>query len=512
MPADRNLLFGVLALQAGAITPSQFVEGCTLWANKKNEPLADLLLEKGWLGRANRENVDRLMESKAPKGSPSVFDFEGAEDAPSSETKPDFESGGQVLLSTVSCKPKKGQRYTLTRLHAEGGTGRVWLARDSPLGREVALKELQPGESGDPDVWNRFLIEAKITGQLEHPGIVPVYELAQRTEDKQPFYTMRFLRGRTLTDTVRTYHRKRTAGDAGSLDLQELFRAFVSVCNAVAYAHSRGVIHRDLKGQNVVLGNFGEVIVLDWGLAKVMGEPTNSDARTPNASMGRKQDSVNTGWSQAHTVHGQVMGTPSYISPEQAEGRLEEIDQRSDVYGLGAILYEILSDRPPFTGEKIHDVLRQVIEEEPIRPRQHVDTTPPALEAICLKALAEKPADRYPAAETLAQDVPALVSRRAGVGVPGLLERSNRPLAETTSNERHGRGGGRGGDRLFGVGSLTSDQRQSASASRPGLGGADPKASKPTPGRAAQREIQNEAARASWAQGMRNVLPFFSEH
>jgi serine/threonine-protein kinase len=299
------------------------------------------------------------------------------------------------------------ERYTVTRLHAKGGIGQVWLARDVILGREVALKELQPEYAGHPEAWARFLAEAKVTGQLEHPGVVPVYELSQRPENKQPFYAMRFVRGRTLSEACKSFHQKRRASQAGPLDLIALLNAFVAVCQSVAYAHSRGVIHRDLKGGNVVLGEFGEAIVLDWGLAKVVGEGSQPDgepnAVTPPATLppvslhdtGRRHD----------TVQGQVLGTPAYMSPEQAAGRTDEIDERSDVYGLGTLLYEILTGQAPFLGADSHEVLQKVIEEPPLPPRAADATTPPALEAICLKALAKRPADRYPSAADLAKDV-----------------------------------------------------------------------------------------------------------
>ena len=164
-------------------------------------------------------------------------------------------------------------RYTLTHLHAKGGMGRVWLARDGALGRQIALKELRPDQADNSILCSRFLYEAKITAQLEHPGIVPVYEVGQ---GEVPYYTMRFVKGRTLSEAIRAYHKKRVAGEADSVDLVALLTSFVGVCHAVAYAHSRGVIHRDLKGQNVVLGDFGEVIVLDWGLAKRIG-PDQAD-------------------------------------------------------------------------------------------------------------------------------------------------------------------------------------------------------------------------------------------
>jgi serine/threonine-protein kinase len=300
---------------------------------------------------------------------------------------------GHVLIKALDLNPERRDRYALTRLHAQGGIGRVWLARDDSLGREVALKELLPERSGDPKVWGRFLTEAKITGQLEHPGIVPVYELTHRDGDRAPFYTMRFVRGRTLSEATRAYHARRREGRAERLDLLALLNAFVGVCNAVAFAHSRGVVHRDLKGQNVVLGDFGEVIVLDWGLAKLVDQP-GAGAGPQLAVDGH-----------GATLDGQVMGTPAYMAPEQAEGRVDLIDQRTDVYGLGATLYEVLTGRPPFSGAGPSEVLRRVREDAPERPRAVCPDIPAGLEAVCLKAMAKRPSDRYPSAAELGQEV-----------------------------------------------------------------------------------------------------------
>jgi WD40 repeat protein/tRNA A-37 threonylcarbamoyl transferase component Bud32 len=406
---DRNLLFGVLALQADLIDQSQFVEACTLWTTRKHVPLADLLVERGLLTAADRAHVDWLLARQiqrhrgdAHASLAAVADgavrhaLFALEDVTVHQSLADLGTAA-AADGTINYTPEPNQRYTLRRLHATGGIGRVWLAYDSDLGREVALKELRPERSQNQGFSNRFLHEAQITGQLEHPGIVPVYELTRRSDVRQPFYTMRFIKGRTLTDAIRAYHEKRAAGRAEPLEHVALLNAFVATCNAVAYAHSRGVIHRDLKGQNVVLGDFGEVVVLDWGFAKVLGRAEGSTEAAPVVL------AAETG--PCHTVQGQVIGTPAYMSPEQAEGETDRIDYHTDVYGLGAILYELLTGRPPFAGTEIEEVLRQVRDAEPVRPRQIWAGVPRALEAVCLRALAKKPEGRYASAGELAREV-----------------------------------------------------------------------------------------------------------
>ncbi len=161
------------------------------------------------------------------------------------------------------------ERYTLIREVGEGGLGKVWLAHDNDLAREVAIKEIKPGTESSQAA-RRLIREAQITGQLQHPNIVPVYEVHR---GGRPFYAMKLVNGETLSEAIQRHHAQRRAGQADPLSLPRLLNAFVSICEALAYAHSRGVIHRDLKPQNIVLGEYGEVIVLDWGLAKVIGEP-----------------------------------------------------------------------------------------------------------------------------------------------------------------------------------------------------------------------------------------------
>ncbi|HKD37517.1 MAG TPA: protein kinase [Pirellulales bacterium] len=286
-------------------------------------------------------------------------------------------------------------RYTLTRLHAEGGLGRVWIARDADLNRDVALKELKASPANHPETSQRFVKEAQVTGQLEHPNIVPVYELGHRPEDNKPFYTMRFVHGQTLRDAVADYHRQRHGGRVDPVEWLRLLQAFVSICNAVSYAHSRGVIHRDLKPDNVLLGGFGEVLVLDWGLAKT-GD-TRDEHLTP------------VDISETATLHttlsGRILGTPAYMAPEQAEGLIEQIDERTDVYGLGAILFEILTGRPPHLYGDTADIIGQIIRDPTPLPRSMNSEIPRALDAICAAAMAKERSRRYPAAEELARDM-----------------------------------------------------------------------------------------------------------
>jgi PAS domain S-box-containing protein len=293
--------------------------------------------------------------------------------------------------------PRSGGRYVRLELHDQGGMGRVWVARDIGLDRDVALKELRPELADNPSLLARFLREARITGQLEHPGVVPVYELARSDDPPQPFYTMRFVRGRTLTQASLEYHQKRAAGADASLDLAVLLQAFVMVCNTVGFAHSRGVIHRDLKGQNVILGDFGEVVVLDWGVAKLMERRDNPEAGPDTPGTDSDDASL--------TRPGQALGTPACMAPEQASGRFDRIDHRTDIYGLGAILYEVLTGQPPFSGSSAREVLRKVQEEHPAPPRHICPEVPPGLERVCLRALAKNPEDRYAATKEMAEAV-----------------------------------------------------------------------------------------------------------
>jgi eukaryotic-like serine/threonine-protein kinase len=293
-----------------------------------------------------------------------------------------------------------GTRFHILRLHARGGLGEVFLAEDVELHRQVALKEIQDQHADNPESRARFLLEAEITGGLEHPGIVPVYGLGHYA-DGRPYYAMRFIKGDSLKAAIDRFHKPEAALDPGerAVAFRKLLARFVTVCNAIAYAHSRGVLHRDLKPGNIMLGKYGETLVVDWGLAKPL-VPTDPNLQAESLLLRPHAASAS-----AETVAGAALGTPQFMSPEQAAGRLDQLGPATDVYSLGATLYALLTGLAPFTDSDVGQVLCKVEGGDFPLPRKVRHDVPAPLEAVCLKAMARRPEYRYLTPRALADDL-----------------------------------------------------------------------------------------------------------
>jgi serine/threonine-protein kinase len=448
--AARDLLFGLLALQNGLISRDQLVAAFAVWTASSDRPMADILESQEALVSPHRALVEALVEAHlklhggepekslaaldltlnrstrqhlVTVGGPEIEETLAHVGIGSADTEPDLERTAGFAQGD---SPFNGQRFRVLRPHAQGGLGAVFVALDSELNREVALKQILERHADDPSSRQRFLIEAEITGGLEHPGIVPVYGLGTY-QDGRPYYAMRFVRGDSLKEAIARFHARtprleRPPGAGSSkhqpgpthpiqgpddsdptdrtkeLELRRLLRRFLDVCNAIEYAHSRGVLHRDIKPGNVIVGRHGETLVVDWGLAKPLGkieEEHDSDERPllPSSASG-----------SVETLPGSALGTPAYMSPEQAAGDLNRLGPRSDVYALGATLYYLLTGQAPFEGDVV-SILRKVQKGEFVPPRQLDPSIDGALEAICLKAMANRPEDRYPTCRALANDI-----------------------------------------------------------------------------------------------------------
>lgn len=288
-------------------------------------------------------------------------------------------------LRRIATQPDfSGTKYRVIRELGHGGMGTVYLAGDSDLNREVAVKVLNAG-ADEATLGRRMVREAQIIARLEHPGIVPVHDVGALA-DGRVFYAMKLIRGERLDEYT-----------AKVVSLKDRLRKFQAACDAVSFAHAHCVIHRDLKPQNIMIGTFGEVLVVDWGVAKILphvdAEQNDSEADTlrllPDArAAGPQRERAD------DTTHGTVIGTAKYMSPEQQRGEIAELDQRSDVYSLGAILYFLLTNRSPAT----------------VRPREANTKVSKAAEAVCLKSMSASSADRYASAADLAADVARLLN------------------------------------------------------------------------------------------------------
>lgn len=425
MTSDRDLLQALFVQQLGFAPASEVMAAGAQWLVQRETgaSLSDVLHSRGVLDGPQVQLVEALVsEAVAAHGGDAAITLRSlpplSQDSLSGLTStlrpgatPD--RGGQTstasfdsLETPENIGVEARGRYTFDtgpqgRLQelGRGGAGRVVVARDHFLGRDVAMKELhreitQSVQFDTLHVRNleaRFLREARVTGQLEHPAIVPVYELGRRL-DGTMYYTMRQVRGRTLAQALT---------DTRSLEGRlALLPDLLTACRAVAAAHHRDIVHRDLKPQNVMLGPHGETSVMDWGLARVMGRADRHRSTVqlaPDLTGGRDLGPV---------------GTPSYMSPEQAQGSRDELDARSDVWGLGAMLFELLTGRAPYLGKSPWDVLAEVRSQPPPRVLSLEPAAPPELVAVCERALAWNRDQRYPHAGELALELESFLAGR----------------------------------------------------------------------------------------------------
>jgi serine/threonine protein kinase len=474
-PADRNLLFGILAVQMDFITREALIGAMQAWLLDKEKPLGQILIERGDLPQTKRDLLEPLVSAHVAQhhGDPaqslaalsSVSDIvAGLSQVQDDEVQQTLShlrprranTAESIAALSAEASQTTQQRFELLRAHAEGGLGKVWIAKDRELNREVAFKEIKPSHAQDVGSRGRFVLEAEITGGLEHPGIVPIYSLGHH-DNGRPFYAMRFIRGDSLKEAVQKFHSPAKApapksdpnaptvigqnpvqdpvaavarpwdevheedanktdtgsprsGERGyasfeafaSVEFRQLLGRFVDVCNAIEYAHSRGVLHRDLKPGNIMLGKYGETLVVDWGLAKATGKADQfAEAEEPVLL-------PSSGSGVEPTQIGSAIGTPAYMSPEQAAGRLDELGPATDVYSLGATLYHVLTGQPPLRKSAklpLAELLARVQRGEFPTPREINPQIPKPLQAICLKAMSLRRSDRYELTSSLAADV-----------------------------------------------------------------------------------------------------------
>lgn len=307
-------------------------------------------------------------------------------------------------------------RYESGPLLGTGGMGEVRVCGDMRIGRRVAKKTLHI-DTDTPMARARFLREARVQGQLEHPSIVPVYDL-DLDEEGRPFFTMKRVRGDTL-ERILDHLRRKDEAFVKRYAERRLLAAFVQVCLTIDYAHTRGVLHRDLKPGNIMLGDFGEVYVLDWGLAKIIGETDLRESHLPEApgkthedgrvalKMGQAPRGAPEGLSSddaALTAEGALLGTPAYMAPEQVIGH-DAVDAKADVFALGAILFEILTLSRLRTSTRIDELMKAALMGVPVHPKERVANVAPELDALCARALAQAPEERLASARELAEGI-----------------------------------------------------------------------------------------------------------
>ena len=382
------------ALSRGLLSPDVFWDAACRWtlgACPSARDLFENILEPACLEELLREHsgVDTPAPAYTKPSKPSALAI-GMTIAGSTVALGDhgfLESRSSDLLFRDPDEP----RYLVTEELGSGGAGRVVMARDAIIGRTVALKTLKDDDASTPGVAERFVNEARVTAQLEHPNVVPVYDMGT-LPGGQPYYTMRVVKRQSLQDVLARDELRQ------HWTLVRLVGAFVQISRALAYAHRRGMLHRDIKPENILLGDFGEVYLADWGNAKQIG---------PNAAEGPLHFTGAT--PHVASEPSGLSGTPGYISPEQIRGDRARIDRRADLFALGVVLYEILTGEHPFDAPTLLGVILATQTRTPKPPRELVPNCPLLLEDLCLAMLAKDPANRPDTADRVVAEAEAFL-------------------------------------------------------------------------------------------------------
>lgn len=417
--SGRDVLICLLAKQRGWLDDVRLEGAFIEWRADKGRSLAEVLEQRGDVTGEQRAELEAAVASQPadvavdPQSSrlrelpPSIRQMlSGRTSDVALATEVGFETrpappAGKANSAAAPSTLTPGERFDVLQVHAQGGLGVVFLARDHEIERTVALKQIKSQWADDEDSRARFLLEARITGRLEHPGVVPIYALGDDATGR-PYYAMRLIRGESLLEVLERFHAVDVGGKLAERmpELRKLLVRFVDVCNAVDYAHSKGVIHRDLKPSNIMVGKYGETLVVDWGLAKVIGSDedvalTTRMVRQPESERGATSTRIGT-----------TIGTPAYMSPEQAAGKNDELGPATDVYSLGATLYHLLTGELPHADDDdVGVALVRAAQGRVIPPLTTAPWLPRPLASICMKALAAAPEARYVSARALSDDV-----------------------------------------------------------------------------------------------------------
>jgi serine/threonine protein kinase len=431
MSVDKNLLFGLVAYQNGYITQEQFFQAGAVWNKDPNKDLGEILVEKKFLEEIERFNLQGIVEDRLRRlgGTDNTLSFViGNGSVPTGELLPDdWKSRIEEITKIISISatpvlpqlinadsPTDANRYVIGKELGHGGQGYVWEAVDTVLNRRVAIKNVVPKHSNDPLHQELLIDEARKTGKIGHAGVPSVYDIGKDAEGN-PFFTMQVIRGEKLSEKYGELKYEGISQSDFVNQIRPLLKHLIAACNTVQFAYEKEtLIHRDLKPANIMVNNYGETVVMDWGMGKIVDDPSQNKADASSVLIIPWSTSSGAGERTSVRV---IKGSVNFMSPEQARAENDRLDHRTDIYGLGAILYWVITGRPPHDKDALLEIQKnRFAPPSQVRPTLRI---PPELEAICLKAMSSAPEDRYQKSGEMAADLDNFI---AGEPVSALPE------------------------------------------------------------------------------------------